>query len=335
MSVVVNASIDRLLKATSRSFYLSLQILPNQIKNQVGLLYLLARVADTIADTGEESHLLLSSLEKYKKAVSNESPPIDLTDIASLQTDSSESDLLLSVNEVIEAFGRVGSADRDMMLECLLTIISGQRLDIERFGTRGSSIVSLQNDNEMDDYTYRVAGSVGEFWTRMSMSHLVFHGRDPEEMLKLGIRFGKALQLINILRDIPSDLNIGRCYIPSVRLASLDMMVSDLKSEESMEKFRPLYNEYLDLACEYLDSAADYISLIPRHHRRLRISCMLPVIIGWRTIRLMRRQNVLDQDKDVKIDRKQVVSILLKTRVASRFSNYESRLMRSERDLAQ
>ena len=68
MSVVVNASIDRLLKATSRSFYLSPQILPNQIKNQVGLLYLLARVADTIADTGEESHLLLSSLEKYKKA---------------------------------------------------------------------------------------------------------------------------------------------------------------------------------------------------------------------------------------------------------------------------
>ena len=335
MSVVVNASIDRLLKATSRSFYLSLQILPNQIKNQVGLLYLLARVADTIADTGEEPHLLLSSLEKYKKAVSNESSPIDLTNIASLQTDLSESDLLLSVNEVIEAFGRVGSADRDMMLECLLTIISGQRLDIERFGTRGSSIVSLQNDNEMDDYTYRVAGSVGEFWTRMSMSHLVFHGRDPEEMLRLGIRFGKALQLINILRDIPSDLNIGRCYIPSVRLASLDMRVSDLKSEESMEKFRPLYNEYLDLACEYLDSARDYISLIPRQHRRLRISCMLPVIIGWRTIRLMRQQNVLDQDKDVKIDRKQVVSILLKTRVASRFSSYESRLMRSERDLAQ
>ena len=169
MSVVVNASIDRLLKATSRSFYLSLQILPNQIKNQVGLLYLLARVADTIADTGEEPHLLLSSLEKYKKAVSNESPPIDLTDIASLQTDSSESDLLLSVNDVIEAFGRVGSADRDMMLECLLTIISGQRLDIERFGTRGSSIVSLQNDHEMDDYTYRVAGSVGEF---LSLIHI-------------------------------------------------------------------------------------------------------------------------------------------------------------------
>ena len=137
MSVVVDENIDRLLKATSRSFYLSLQILPGQIRDQVGLLYLLARVADTIADTGEESNLLLSSLEKYRKAVSNESSAIDLGDIASLQSDPSESDLLLSVNEVIEAFGRVGSTDRDVMLECLLTIISGQRLDIERFGTRG------------------------------------------------------------------------------------------------------------------------------------------------------------------------------------------------------
>ena len=76
MSVVVDENIDRLLKATSRSFYLSLQILPGQIKDQVGLLYLLARVADTIADTGEESNLLLSSLEKYRKAVSNESSAI-------------------------------------------------------------------------------------------------------------------------------------------------------------------------------------------------------------------------------------------------------------------
>ena len=77
MSVVVDENIDRLLKATSRSFYLSLQVLPSQIRDQVGLLYLLARVADTMADTGEESNLLLSSPEKYRKAVSNESSAID------------------------------------------------------------------------------------------------------------------------------------------------------------------------------------------------------------------------------------------------------------------
>ena len=69
MSVVVNASIDRLLKATSRSFYLSLQILPNQIKNQVGLLYLLARVADTIADTGEVAPLAVEPRKIQKSGL--------------------------------------------------------------------------------------------------------------------------------------------------------------------------------------------------------------------------------------------------------------------------
>ena len=49
----------------------------------------------------------------------------------------------------------------------------------------------------------------------------------------------------------------------------------------------------------------------------------------------MRQQNVLDREESIKVDRKQVASILLKTRLASRFSSYESRLMRSERELAQ
>ena len=111
------------------------------------------------------------------------------------------------------------------MLGCLLTIISGQRLDI---GTKESAIVSLRNDAELDDYTYRVAGSVGEFWTKISINHHILNSADSEILLNLGIQFGKALQLINILRDIPSDLSIGRCYIPSERLAEFDMVVTDL-----------------------------------------------------------------------------------------------------------
>ena len=73
MGVIVNESIDHLLRSTSRSFYLSLGTLPDQIRNQVGLLYLLARVADTIADTGENPELLIEMLDKYSDAVQNNS----------------------------------------------------------------------------------------------------------------------------------------------------------------------------------------------------------------------------------------------------------------------
>ena len=48
----------------------------------------------------------------------------------------------------------------------------------------------------------------------------------------------------------------------------------------------------------------------------------------------MRQQNVLDREENIKVDRKQVASILL-DQVGFQFSFYESRLMRSERELAQ
>jgi farnesyl-diphosphate farnesyltransferase len=40
-----------LLKGVSRSFYLTLRVLPAGMRDPVGLAYLLARAADTIADT--------------------------------------------------------------------------------------------------------------------------------------------------------------------------------------------------------------------------------------------------------------------------------------------
>ena len=42
-----------ILKRVSRSFYLTLAILPRPVRDQIGLAYLLARAADTIADTGQ------------------------------------------------------------------------------------------------------------------------------------------------------------------------------------------------------------------------------------------------------------------------------------------
>ena len=60
MSVLINEKIDNLLKTTSRSFYPTLKYLPKKVRGQIGLLYLLARVADTIADSksGETDELL-------------------------------------------------------------------------------------------------------------------------------------------------------------------------------------------------------------------------------------------------------------------------------------
>ena len=85
------------------------------------------------------------------------------------------------------------------------------------------NIVALKKDAELDDYTYRVAGCVGEFWTKMCRAHL-FPGAALDEAMLLanGVRFGKGLQLVNILRDLPVDLRNGRCYLPAEELCARD-----------------------------------------------------------------------------------------------------------------
>ena len=66
MAVLINAKIDSLLERTSRSFYPTLKYLPKKIRGQIGLLYLMARVADTIADSKHgETSFLQNLLEQY------------------------------------------------------------------------------------------------------------------------------------------------------------------------------------------------------------------------------------------------------------------------------
>src|SRR5207247_8350548 len=108
-------------------------------------------------------------------------------------------------------------------------------------------IVALQTDEELDDYTYRVAGCVGEFWTRMCCAHLYQQERIDEPILmKNGVRFGKGLQLVNILRDIAADLRQGRCYLPEPRLSQAGLAPIELLQPANEPRLRPLYHTYLD-----------------------------------------------------------------------------------------
>ena len=313
MSVLINEKIDNLLKTTSRSFYPTLKYLPKKVRGQIGLLYLLARVADTIADSKSgETEELLRLLRDYNQVAQGKSNDLpDFSKLAEIQDNPHEAELLRNVRDVVDGLMVYSEGDRQRMLECLDTIVGGQILDLERFGPakEGGSLSSLNNNSELDDYTFRVAGCVGVFWTKMSLAHLISLPDEKEnEFFERGIRFGKALQMINILRDIPEDLRFGRCYIPQNELSRHGMKPDDLFDSDNIGKFRPLYDEYLDLTNEHLDAAIEYIKMIPETQFRLKASCMLPVLIGQRTVTLLREGNILDSSDRIKVTRDEIKS---------------------------
>ena len=334
--MLIGTEADQLLENTSRSFFLTLKVLPRSIRKQVGLLYLLARVADTIADskTGRVEDLL-EALEAWDKATSqNDVAMSDLSALADLQSDPAEETLLRSVDVPLSALSTISENDRIHIRRCLGIIIGGQTLDLKRFGPANDSqsISSLNSDDELDDYAYRVAGCVGEFWTSMTLAHLVSaDGPTSEQMFELGVRFGKALQMINILRDIPDDLRFGRCYIPKTRLDAAGLNPENLTDADHYEKFRMIHHELLDITQGHLNAATRYILMLPSNQRRLRIACMLPVIIGQKTVDMLRANNVLDNKTRIKVPRKEIKRIMRRCVIATLLPGGTRRLLMRNR----
>lgn len=335
MSKLIHQAIDSLLKETSRSFYLTLKALPPRIRPQIGLGYLLARIADTIADAkGGPTDQRLRLLEQFNDRIQGRTGTVpNLVTLARLQREPAEAHLLENAAAPVSYLEQFAEHDQRRIRQVLDTITSGQMLDLKRFAyATGDTIIPLAREEELDDYTYRVAGCVGEFWTHLSLAHLFEADAATEaQLLETGVRFGKGLQLINILRDLPADLRTGRCYLPAAMLAEHDLTPRDLLATETINRFRPVYDSYLDKAAAHLDDAVEYIGLLPYRQFRLRTACMLPVLIGQRTLALLRVQNVLDAENRIKVSRPEIRQLTRQTALAVPSRRRSQKLLDAQR----
>jgi farnesyl-diphosphate farnesyltransferase len=308
-------AINDLLKATARSFYLTLRVLPARVHPQIGLAYLLARTTDTIADT-EIVPLAqrLDALQKLRERILGQnSAPLNFGELARQQGSPAEKLLLEQTEDSLALLQTLSPADLKLVRDVLTIITSGQELDLRRFANASSEkITALETDAELDDYTYRVAGCVGGFWTKICRAHLFPNAKlDEEQFIADGIRFGKGLQLVNILRDLPADLKNGRCYLPTERLDKAKLFPEVLFSPVNGEKFLKLYREYLDKAESHLAAGWRYTNTLPFSQFRVRLACAWPILIGMRTIAKLRTANTIELQQRVKISRGEVRKIIL------------------------
>ena len=306
-----------LLQQTSRSFYLTLRVLPGAIRPQIGLTYLLARTADTIADTElVPAEQRIDALKRLRERIQGQSTaPLNVGELAQQQGSPAEKLLLEKVEESFALFQTLSPKDQPLVRTVLNTITGGQELDLRRFAAASANkIVALETAAQLDDYTYRVAGCVGEFWTKMCRAHL-FPKRwlDEAQLVANGVRFGKGLQLVNILRDLPADLKKGRCYLPMDKLSTAGLIPEVLLSPANEAKFRPLFHDYLDQAESHLAAGWVYTNTLPFGQARVRLACAWPILIGVKTIEKLRAARALDLQRRVKVSRGEIRGIMLRS----------------------
>ena len=325
-----NDLLTDLLKAVSRSFYLTLRILPAPVRRPISIAYLLARTSDTIADTDVlPAHVRLKSLEALRQAIMAETDELCRFDeFISHQNRNKERELLLRINESINQLDTVDEEDRRLIRDVLEIIIGGQRLDLERFQDASSEqVICLSQASETDDYTYRVAGCVGEFWTRICFKHLAPNSQTPsKELVEQGIRFGKGLQLVNILRDLAEDHQQGRCYLPADRLSQAGINPSNLTDPKNEAALSTVYEEYENIARAHLTEGWNYTNSLSWKWIRIRLACAWPILLGFKTLELLPTKTPLDASKRAKVSRRDVKMTVLKTILAYPFPPIWNRL---------
>ena len=304
---------ESLLRPVSRSFYLSIRILPRRLREPVGLAYLLARTTDTIADTAQiPAELRIQTLEKLRGLIAGKGDASEIVDLTEgfvrLQQNAVERALITALPETLAQLDDLNAADRDDVRALLQKITSGQSLDLQRFANP-AELRTLATAAELDEYTYLVAGCVGEFWTRLCSRHLrKFSRRTEEEMLALGKHYGMGLQLINILRDTGADLRAGRCYFAAEELTAVGLTPAQIVRQP--ERFLPLYTEWLDKADCGLEAGLQYSLAI--RNRRVRAATVLPALIGRRTLELLRSAGTTVLHRTIKVPRREVRTIIAK-----------------------
>ena len=308
---------SQILKDVSRSFYLSVRVLPRAMREPVSLGYLLARASDTLADTEVlDAHLRAELLSEFADILAG----ADASDwvrriqgeVVPKQMHEGERVLLENISGVLKWLKSlaeqpapknaehyeanqgmsksVGLRHYEAILTVMGHILRGQRLDIERFELNDGFRFTL--DAELEEYCYLVAGCVGEFWTDVGEISLGnFSSMETARLRRWGAHYGKGLQLINILRDLPSDLKHGRCYLPGVDRSDRDALMVE------SARWRARARTYLHDGHHYASSLM---------HVRTRAATALPGLIGERTLDLMDAADWEMMEQGVKVSRSNV-----------------------------
>lgn len=301
-------SMDRVLTEVSRSFSLSLQLLPRKMRGGTSLAYLLARASDTLADVADAEMdrrlgWLDSLTEDVRRGAANcgawRADALAAMDgVPSSRAHDGERVLLERFDDCLGWLVRMPDAEAGAIRRVFGTIVSGQRLDVERFGEADAEKPVTLDAGELDDYTYRVAGCVGRFWTELGVVTLgeQFSAAPEEELAKLGEEFGKGLQLVNILRDVPADLAAGRCYLP----------VGDPGDRGAL---LAVHREWLARAREKMAAGERYAGMLAGV--RVRLATALPAMLGRETLDLLDGVGWEELERRPKVPRSRVRRLMV------------------------
>jgi farnesyl-diphosphate farnesyltransferase len=212
------ADLDDLLIKTSRTFALTIPLLPEPTRREVTVAYLLFRIADTFEDASHWPRQdRIDALRRFAGFLDGRELVAGFTDApgwgaADVSWHQGYVELAKAMPDVIQAFIDLQPPARQRISHHTARTARGMAEFVARTGDDGC--LALRDLEDLKAYCYVVAGIVGEMLTELFLL-----GREDLEPIapyleQRAARFGEALQLVNILKDRADDALEGRSYLP-------------------------------------------------------------------------------------------------------------------------
>jgi farnesyl-diphosphate farnesyltransferase len=283
-----------ILESVSRTFALTIPLLPANLEKVVGNTYLLCRIVDTIEDAvciDPKTKQVLSTL--FVKTVLDPSYSEEFVKESLMallnHPNHDEKDLIKNIPRVLRVLQSFDEKQRHAVAQCVQIMSEGMSYFHVRQNQAG-----LEDLKEFEKYCYVVAGVVGEMLTTVFALHSAAFAKAISGKESLAIAFGQALQMTNILKDSPEDQLRGVSWKPK----GVDQ------------------TELLVIAHQKLEDSLRYIYCIPKSEPGIRQFCFLAFGLAVLTLRQIARRRQFQEGAEVKLTRPQVSRFYIFTKIA-------------------
>lgn len=306
-----------ILQGVSRTFALTIPVLPPALCRAVGNAYLLCRIADTIED---DAGLDLAAKQRYSDwflgTVLGEREAVafaaELAPRLAPHATAAERELIANTPRVIRITRDLAPDQIAALARCVRVMSDGM---VHYQGQE--TLDGLPDQRAMDRYCYYVAGVVGEMLTALFCHHCPELEPQRERLMKLGISFGQGLQMTNILKDIWEDRARGACWLPRSAFEARGIRLSTLTAGDGGEAFAEGLRGLVGIAHGHLRNALDYTLAIPARERGLRKFCLWALGMAVLTLRRIDARPHFRSGQEVKISRRSVKLTLASTTLAA------------------
>lgn len=315
-----------ILPGVSRTFALTIPVLPEALAVVVTNAYLLCRIADTIEDDpGLPSEQKSQFHARFVAVVNGEQSAEefagDLTPLLSERVLPAERDLVRNTAAVIRVTHACSAEERAALTRCVAIMCRG----MPEF-QRSKSLRGLEDLDELAEYCYYVAGVVGEMCTELFCLHCPELEPKRDVMLRLSVSFGQGLQMTNILKDIWDDRPAGACWLPRSVFANGTLDLEQLEAWHLQPEFRDGLQQLIGIGHAHLRNALEYTCLIPKREVGIRRFCLWAIGLAVLTLRKIHRNPAFRSGNEVKVSRRTVKATILTTNLTL-MSNRALRLM--------